>query len=298
VDILLRKLVLGIDFNNILFNSYYGDKLVNSNGINVNAIRQFFFKLKSLKDSLEPDYIIMANDIGRDKTFRRKLYKPYKAQRKPADPDVITQLRYASQIAALLGYPFINNELYEADDILGMISRYTQENDMDMIIASSDKDLYQLIDDNVYIFSPRGKELIDRGWLHDRYNLTPSQWIELKVLQGDRSDNIPGVNGVGEATALKLLHEYNSIENIYSHLNSIKPSLRECLKTGYDNLNLTRELVTIVTDYTKIEFSSSMIENTGRYVKELYDLLEELELHSLYNVMKYSLLLDKPPLVA
>jgi len=291
-------LILGIDYNNIFFGSYYGEPLINSRGENVNAIKGFFFRIKMLKDSLNPDYIVIANDIGRDKTFRRKLYKPYKSQRKPLDQDVITQMRYASRLTALIGYPFINHELYEADDILGMIATYAKENDMDMIIASSDKDLYQLINDNVFLFSPRGKELIDTAWLYENYKLTPEQWIELKILMGDRSDNIPGIDGIGEITALKLMHQYGSIENIYNHLNQCKPSLRDALKRGQARLPLLRELVTVVTDYNQIEFQPSMLWNTGRYTDELFRVLEELELHSLFNVMRYSLLVDKIPSAA
>ena len=149
--IMKKEIVLGIDFNNVVFGSYYGQKLINSKNINVNAIKGFFFKLKSFKDIFDPDYIVIANDISRSKTFRRKLYPPYKAQRKEHDPDVLLQLKYASQIVSLLGYPMINNEEYEADDVLGMISKFVNERDMTMIIASSDRDLYQLINDDTYI---------------------------------------------------------------------------------------------------------------------------------------------------
>jgi DNA polymerase-1 len=281
-------LILGIDFNNMVFGSYYGEKLINSKGINVNAIKGFFMKLKSLKDSLNPDHIVFCNDLSRERTFRRKLYKPYKAQRKEHDPDIMIQIKYCAQIASLIGYPFINNELYEADDVLGMIAKYTTDNNMDMIIASSDKDLYQLVNDNIYIYSHRNKELIDRCWLQQKYQLTPEQWIELKMLQGDRGDNIPGINNVGEVTALKLMHQYKSIDNIYNHLNCLKPSLKEVLVAGQDRLPLVRELVTIVTDYNKIDLTGQMLCQYNKYPEELFALLEELELYSLYNVMKYS----------
>lgn len=288
-----RKLVVGIDFNNVLFGSYYGQPLINSKGMNVNAIKGFFFKIKSLKDMFNPDYIVLANDLSRDRTFRRKLYKQYKAQRKSHDPDIMTQMKHASRIAALLGYPFINNEIYEADDILGMISKYTSENDMDMIIASSDKDLYQLVSDKTFILSPKNKDLIDENWLMDNYRLTPQQWIELKMLQGDRSDNIPGIPGVGEVTALKLMQTFGSIDNIYSHLGSLKPTLKDTLLKGQSVLPITRELVTIVTDYTKIEFTGEMLERKEVYIDELFEVLRDLELHSLFNVVNYSLLAEK-----
>ena len=288
-----KKLIIGIDFNNLLFGSYYGEKLINSKGMNVNAIKGFFFKLKALKDTFDPDYIVFANDLSREKTFRRKLYKPYKAQRKDHDPDIMLQMKYASQISALLGYPFINNELYEADDILGMISKYATENDMYFIIVSSDRDLYQLINDNVFIYSYKNKEVIDKQWMYNKYKLTPDQWIELKMLQGDRSDNIPGIPGVGEVTALKLMQQFGSIESIYSHMGYHKPGLREVLKNNESILPLTRELVTIITDYTKIGFTPDMLNPNERYEQEIYNILEELELYSLFNIMNYSLFIDK-----
>lgn len=287
-----RKVVIGIDFNNVLFSSYYGQKLINSKGINVNAIKGFFFKIKSLKDMFNPDYIVFCNDVSRDRTFRRKLYKPYKAQRKSHDEDIMIQMKYTTNILALLGYTFINNELYEADDVLGMISRYTTDNNMDIIISSSDKDLYQLVDDHVYIMSPRNNNLIDRSWLMDHYRLTPEQWVELKMLQGDVSDNIPGIPGIGEITALRLMNEYGSIDNIYANLNKLKSNKAELLLKHKEVLPLTRDLVTIITDYTKIDFNDDKLKRKEIFRKELFELLENLELYSLFNIMNYSLIPD------
>jgi DNA polymerase-1 len=202
-------------------------------------------------------------------------------------------MRFASQIAALLGYQFINNELYEADDILGMVSRYAAERDYDMIIASSDRDLYQLVNDHVYILSPRTNNVIDKEYMYNKYQLTPDQWIELKMLQGDRSDNIPGVPGVGEKTALSLMQTYGSIDNIYSHLDDLKPGLRNSLLSGKDVLPLTRTLVTIITDYTKINLTDDMIDRKEIFIAELLSLIAELQIYSLFNVMNFSLIPDK-----
>lgn len=286
----MRELIIGLDFNNMVYGSYYGEKLINSNGINVNAIQSFFFKMKMILDNLTPNYTVLANDLSREKTFRRKLCASYKNNRKPMDEDIVTQMKYCNQLASLLGFPFINNMEYEADDILGMISSYATENDMDMIIVSSDRDLYQLINDNVYIYSLKNKELIDKNWMYSKYRLYPNQWVELKMLMGDRSDNIPGIEGIGEVGALKLLQEFKTIESIYSHLSSIKPNLKEKLLNGRDSLELTRKLVTIVTDYSLINFEKDMLFRKDPYPHEVYSLLEELELFSLMNVMKYTLL--------
>lgn len=288
-----KKLVLGIDFNNLFYGSYYGEKLINSKGMNVNAIKGFFFKLKLLKETFNPDYIVVANDLSRSKTFRRKIYKQYKSQRKDHDDDILKQLRYGQQLVSLLGYELINNEIYEADDILGMISKYTKENNMNMIICSSDRDLYQLINDSIFIFSPRNKELIDESYILMKYKLTPQQWIECKMLQGDVSDNIPGIRGIGETTALKLLHEYENIENIYRNIKYIKPSIRLALEKGQDILPLTRQLVTIITDYEKINFNEDMMNRKEVFYQEIYNTIEELEIPTLYAVMDYTLFPDK-----
>lgn len=289
----MKKLVLAVDFNNLLFGSYYGEKLINSNNQNVNAIKGFFFKLKVLKDIFDPDYIVFANDISRARTFRRKLYKPYKANRKTHDPDILEQMKYAHQLAALIGYPFINNELYEADDVLGMIAKFNSEQGIDTVIVSTDRDLYQLIGDHTYIFSHKNKELIDRAYLYEKYKLTPEQWIELKMLQGDRSDNIPGVPGIGEVTALKLMQQFGSIEGIYGHMGYHKPGIRDALKKGESVLPLTRQLVTIITDYTQIGLTEDMMKMQQRFTNEVYELLEKLELFSLFNIVNYSLFVEK-----
>lgn len=288
-----RKIVLGIDFNNMMFGSYYAAPLLNDHGMNVNAIKGFFFKLKSLKETFNPDLIVFANDISRSRTFRRKLYPGYKAQRKSHDDDILTQMRAASHMISLLGYQFINNELYEADDILGMVSRYVSERDYDMIIASSDKDLYQLVTDNVYILSPRTNEIIDKEFMYNKYQLTPDQWIELKILQGDRSDNIPGIPGIGEKTALSLMQTYGSIDNIYNNIDNIKFGIRNALIEGQSLLPLTRTLVTIVTDYNKINLNDDMIIRKEIYKAELLNFLNELQIYSLFNVMNFTLIPDK-----
>ena len=285
-----RKMVIGIDFSNMLFGSYYGEPLINSHGVNVNAIKGFFFKIKSLKDTFDPDYIVFAYDVARDKTFRRKLYKHYKDHRKPKDPDILNQLQETSNMISLMGYPTFSHEEYEADDILGMLSKFTYDNDMDMIMVSSDKDLYQLINEHVYVYSIRNREIIDLDWLEDNYRLTPAQWIEYKILMGDRSDNIPGVDGVGEITALRLMQQFGSIENVYKHLNQLKPGLKDALIRGEPNLQLTKDLVTIITDYNLIGLKMKMLEPKPKHVKSVFKTIERLEIHSLFNIMKYSLL--------
>lgn len=288
----MNKIVLCIDFNNVAFTCFYNKPLINNQGMNVNAIKGFFFKLKSYIDTFNPDYIILANDLSRNKTFRRKLFKPYKAQRKPADPDIINQMEYIQRLSSLLGLPILNNEEYEADDILGMISKLVKDNmdEYDTVIVSSDRDLYQLINERTYIMNPRNNNIIDLYTLYDDYKMSPEQWIELKMLQGDRSDNIPGIPGIGEVSALRLLNEYHNIENVYNHLNQLKPKTSELLIEYKDQLPLLKSLVTIITDYSVINLNTDMLKFNEPFPTEIYLLINELEIFTLLDLFKYELI--------
>ena len=285
-----RKLVLAIDFNNMVFSSFYGQELINSQGINVNAVKSFFVKIKILREIFNPDYIVVASDLSRERTFRRRLCPTYKAQRKKTDPGIGIQMKIAGQIVALLGFPTLNNELYEADDILGMISRFDESLGMDTVIASSDRDLYQLVSDHTFIMNPRGNDLVDREYIRDNYGLTPEQWIDLKTLQGDPSDNIPGIPGIGQKTALELMHRYGSLDNIYANLNDIPLKIRSRLIVGEPSIPITRELVTIVTDYSLIDMCIEKLYRTEVCEEEVMGVIQDLEIYSLLDVMRYHLL--------
>lgn len=286
----MDNIVLAIDFNNLLYSSYYGPELINSNGMNVNAINGFFHKLRNLVEIFNPISIVIACDLSRSKTFRRRLFRDYKAQRKPIDKEFINQIDVTKQLCALLGYSIIDNIEFEADDIMGMTSRLCRDNNLECVIVSSDKDMYQLLTDTTYISSPRIEELITQDWLLNKYNVAPAQWIEVKMLQGDKSDNIPGIPKIGEVTALRLIQDYGNIENIYKHINHLKPAIRETLLENKHTLELLRQLVTIVTNYTLIGMDMSSIQNQEPMESQIFGILQELELFSLFNIMRYNLI--------
>lgn len=287
----MRKTILAIDFVNVAFSSYYSKPLINSLGMNVNAIKGFFFKIKAAIDIFEPTYIVFAEDIPRSRTFRRKLFPPYKAQRKPTMPDVFAQFGYIRTLTSLLGFPVISQEPYEADDILGMLHAFGDENEFETIILSSDRDLYQLVSDRTSISSPRAEhEFVDREYILKNYGLLSTQWVDLKILQGDNSDNVPGVKGIGHTTALKLIQDYGSVENIYSHINEIRPSIRIKLERGKHDIPLMRELMTIVTDYTKIDLDENKLKRGDVYAADIMRIISDLELHSLEPLMWYELI--------
>jgi len=284
-----KKLVLLVDFNNLVFCSHYTSPQLNKYGEQVNTIKNFFYKLRNFKDNFNPDYIVFASDLGRSKTFRRKLYSNYKAQRKPIDENISKQMAIIEQLLILAGFPIYNNSEYEADDIIGMISKYCDENNMKVLIISSDRDLYQLISDNVFVLSPKNNELIDKQWLYEKYHLTPEQWIDLKILQGDRSDNIPGIYGIGEVTALNLIKAFDSIDNIYDNLNKIVEKIRNLLLDGKSDIELTRKLVTILRDYNIIKFNEDMLKRKEVLVNNIYEVLLEHDITSLKDLFNYSI---------
>lgn len=286
-----KKIVLLIDFNNLVFCSHYTNPQLNKYGENIGTVKNFFYKLRSLKTTFEPDYIVFASDLSRAKTFRRKLFNKYKAQRKPMDPDIGRQMEIISKLISLCGFPIYNSPEYEADDIIGMISKYCEEKNYQVIIISSDRDLYQLLSDNVFLMSPKSNQLLDKDWLHNNYHLTPDQWVDIKILQGDRSDNIPGVPGIGEVSALNLIKAFGNINEIYNNLNKIVEKIRKLLINGEQDIELTRKLVTIVRDYNIIKFNEDMLYKKESFPQDIYMTLTENDILSLQDVFNYSLLL-------
>ncbi len=288
-----RKVVMGIDFKNIFMGGQYGKPQLNSHGFNIQGIRNFFSRIAQLNDTINPDYLVMALDTPRAETFRRALYPKYKAQRKPSDPELGKQLELTKRLCIASGIPLLGFHGYEADDILGMISVLATDNNMDAYIVSTDKDMYQLVNDHVFIISPRIDDLVTPEYVRTRYQLDPTQWIDLKVLQGDRSDNIPGIVGIGETTALQLMHKYGSVNAIYERLSTVKPSCRKLLQNGAGELEITRNLVTIITDYRKTGLNVMMLERRRADPDEVYEVLEELELLYLWNTFRFNLMRSK-----
>lgn len=286
----MKEIVLCIDFNNVVFSSWYGNPIYNSKSMNTNAIRGFFFRLKKLRDIFNWNYIVICSDISRDKTFRRKLYPEYKNNRQPTPSDVINQMTICKSLLSLIGYPILNHDGYEADDVIGMISRFAMDNNMECIIASSDKDYYQLLNENVTIFNNR-QNYIDEEYVYEQYGLFPNQMIDLKSLVGDKSDNIPGVYGIGNNIAIELLQKYQTLDNIYNNLSDIRSSIKSKLENGYESAMLSKQLGTIVTDYTIMNLNKeSLYRKNIISLDDLYRLLKDLELYNLINVFKYSLI--------
>lgn len=241
--------LLVIDGNSLINRAFYGIKLLTaSDGHYTNAIFGFFNMLFSLTDTIHPDGVAVAFDL-KAPTFRHKMYDAYKAGRKGMPAELHEQLEPVKELLTAFGYHVISLEGYEADDILGTLSAGCSSSDH-CYIATGDRDSLQLVRDNVTVLltATKGGQTVLTHYtpqvLHDEYGVTPEQMIELKALQGDTSDNIPGVAGVGPKTATELIKKFGSVANLYNQIDSpdIKETLRNKLISGKSNAFLSRQL--------------------------------------------------------
>ena len=253
----MKKIVL-IDGNSIMNRAFYGimgsKMLMTKEGTYTNAIYGFLAILFKILEDINPEYLVVAFDL-KAPTQRHKLYEGYKATRKGMPNELAEQMPIIKEILRAMNIDIIEKEGYEADDILGTLSRYGEKNDLEVTILSGDRDTFQLATDKVTIRIPRTKagktetEEYNREKIIETYGIEPKQLIEVKGLQGDTSDNIPGVPGIGEKTALSLIKEYNSIENIYKKLekgeSNIKGKQKEKLEQNKELAFLSKTLGTI-----------------------------------------------------
>lgn len=253
----MKKIVL-IDGNSIMNRAFYGimgsKMLMTKEGTYTNAIYGFLAILFKILEDINPEYIVVAFDL-KAPTQRHKLYEGYKATRKGMPNELAEQMPIIKEILRAMNIDIIEKEGYEADDILGTLSRYGEKNNLEVTILSGDRDTFQLATDKVTIRIPRTKagktetEEYNREKILETYGIEPKQLIEVKGLQGDTSDNIPGVPGIGEKTALSLIKEYNSIENLYEKLekgeSNIKGKQKEKLEQNKELAFLSKTLGTI-----------------------------------------------------
>lgn len=248
----MKKLLL-IDGNSMLFRAYYatvyGRMMKTSNGIPTNAVYGFITMINKALSMVEPDAVLVAWDAGKP-TFRHETYTEYKGTRKELDQELIVQFPIAREFLDAYGMKCYECEGIEADDIIGsMAKKYP---DVEIHILSSDRDLLQLIDPTTDVYLMKKgiteMEVMDEAKLKEAMGIVPSQIIDLKALMGDTADNIPGVKGIGEKTALKLLSEYETVDNVYAHIDEIKGKLREKLETDKEKAFLSKYLATIKVD--------------------------------------------------
>ena len=246
--------LLVLDGNSIFNRAFYGIKLLTTkDGFYTNAIYGFLSILIKLKSETNPDAVAIAFDM-KAPTFRHKKYSGYKAKRKGMPEELYQQFPVLKELLQYLGYKIVEKEGFEADDILGTLSQKCEDLGNDCIIATGDKDSLQLVSPHVSVritatkFGKAEVTLYDEDKISETFGLTPSQLIDLKAIQGDTSDNIPGVPGIGQKGALDLMQKFGSLDYIYQNIDNldIKPSIKNKLIAGKDSAYLSRELGTIV----------------------------------------------------
>ena len=286
----MKNKVILIDGNNLLFRSYYataysGNMMKNSKGFPTNALFGFVNMINKIISEEKPIYIAVALDKG--KTFRHDHYENYKAGRLETPDELKIQFGIAKTILDNMGIKYFEVDGYEADDIIGTFSNMIEENNYQGVIISSDKDLLQLIDDNIEVKLLKTQDYIrmDKNKFLEMYGLEPSKIIDLKGLQGDSSDNIPGVKGIGEKTALKLLHDYKSIEGIYVNIDKISGKLKEKLLEDKDNAFMSKQLATIYKE-VPLDITLNDIKYNGPSTDDLIKTYEELEFYSFLKNIK------------
>ena len=284
----MKKVIL-VDGNNLLFRSYYatayrGTILRNSKGFPTNGLYGFINMLNKIINEENPSYMMIAFDKG--KTFRHEKYEGYKDGRKETPDDLKLQFPVAKEIARAMGIPCFEIDNYEADDIIGTFAKEVDIND-DFVstIISSDKDLLQLIskDNEVKLLKQSDYIRMDEKVFFDTYGFKPERMIDLKAIMGDSSDNIPGVKGIGEKGAIALIQKYDTIENLYDHIEEITGKTKEKLINDKESAFFSKELATIYKD-VPIDTDLEKIKYEGP-TKDLESILTEYEFFSLLKKM-------------
>ncbi|MBQ9761430.1 MAG: DNA polymerase I [Clostridia bacterium] len=276
----MRKKLLAVDGNSILNRAFYGVRpLSTRTGFPTNALYGIVTMITRQAEALSPDYLAVAFDL-KAPTFRHKMYEEYKAGRRPMPEELAAQLPVAKELFAALGYRVLEMEGYEADDILGTLAAWCDDADCDAYLLTGDRDALQLIDERVHILLATNTETVDMNEekFMEKYGVRSSQFIDVKALMGDSSDNIPGVPGIGEKTALKLISEYGSLDGIYAALPTAKhtPSVRAKLENGKESAYMSRKLATICRS-VPLDLTLEGLANEGIARAELKSLFLRLE---------------------
>ena len=289
-------LLLLIDSNALAHRAFHAfpTTLATKKGLLVNAVYGFGSMLLQVLTTYKPDYLICAQD-SKDLTFRHKLYEKYKAQRPPMDELMVAQMPLISELIESLNIPRIAMPGFEADDIIGSLVKSGHLKGLDTIIVTGDKDLFQVLDDNVKIYLPQSSfsnaVLYDKVSAVGKLGFEPDHMVDHKALRGDPSDNIPGVKGIGQVTATMLINKYHTLDNVYKNLDEIKPSIREKLIRDKKIAYISKDLGQIKTDIEiDMDIKNAKLENLN--YQKFIDFCKEYDFYSL--IKRISPLMNLP----
>lgn len=284
-----KERLLILDGHSLMNRAFYAlPPLTNSEGLHTNALYGFTNMLLKMKEEIKPDYIVCTFD-RKAPTFRHEEYKDYKAGRKKMPEELAEQFPVLKEILNLLAIDIFEIDGFEADDLIGTLAKFAEKKEIEVYIVTGDRDALQLASDNIkVVINKKGmteKEIYDRERMIQEFGVTPTQFIDVKGLMGDNSDNIPGVPGIGEKTAFKLIKEYGSIENVLQNIDSISGNkIKENLREYSDKAIFSKKLATIITE-VPIEIDLDSIKS-----KENFD---KTALRQLFYRLQFKTLLDK-----
>lgn len=281
-----EKIVL-IDGHSIINRAFYGvPDLTNKDGLHTNGIFGFVNILLKILEEEKPDYLTVAFDVHHP-TFRHEMFTEYKGTRKGMPQELHEQVPVLKELLSAMGIRIMELPGYEADDLLGTVAKRSEAKGMDVLVVSGDRDLLQIVTDNIRVCIPKTKrgtteyEMYYTKDVQEKYGLLPLQIIELKALMGDSSDNIPGVPGIGEKTATAILQQFENVENAHAHLEEIKPKrAKENLEAHYDMAIMSKKLATIETN-APYDYDWEGARTGNVFTKEAYELCQKLELKKL-----------------
>ena len=287
----MSERIVIIDGNSLINRAYYAMQrpMITKEGIYTQGIYGFLNMLNNIREDYSPEYLTVAFDL-KAPTFRHLEYKDYKAGRKPMPPELAMQMPILKDILGAMNIPILQLEGFEADDIIGTVARLGEEKGLEPLIVTGDKDALQLATDKTNVLiTKKGVtdfELFDHDKMLERYNLTPAQFIDLKGLMGDSSDNIPGIPGVGEKTGIKLLEQFGSIENMLANTEQItRESLRIKVEENSQLAVMSKQLATI-NRFVPIEFDFESLREEEPDYDKLIKLYQKLEFNSFLKKMK------------
>ena len=284
-----KKLYL-IDGHALVFKMYYAflrHPMINSKGADMSILFGFTKYILELIEKEKPTHFAVAFDPPGG-TFRHEMYPEYKGTRSETPQLIIDSLEPLTELCTAMGFPVLMIKGFEADDVIGSMAKRAEKEGFDTYMVTPDKDYGQLISENIFQFKP-GKsgsesEIIDCAKVCEKYGISrPEQVAEILTICGDSSDNVPGVKGVGEVGAGKLIAKFGTVENIYAHIDELTPKQREAFENSKGHIQLSHELVTIKTDIP-LEVTEEQMRLTGEYTPEVADLFENMSSVHLGNI--------------
>ncbi len=269
----MKKKIVLIDGSSYIYRAFYAlPPLKSPKGEPTGAIYGFLRMISSLMRDISPEYIAVVFDLP-GKTFRHEAYKEYKANRKETPDELKVQIPKIKELLKLWGIKILEIPGYEADDIIATIAKKAEKEGFEVIVVTPDKDMMQLVDENIKILNPVTGEIFNREKVKEKYGIYPEQFVEYLAMIGDSVDNIIGVKGVGPKTAAKLLNVYGSLENILKNLDQLKPKIKEAFEEAEERLKENIFLIRLKTD---INLNISP-ENLKKEKADLQKLKEEFE---------------------